>query len=254
MNLGYKKTLSKHKSGMTLLEVLLVTGLMSFVAIAIFNSVRTMLRAKEKIDRQSESTQEFRAILGLMTRDLQGAFFNTAYDYIWNPLPKPADQLTEDTPQEDPPPLPITIFYGKSNEVFLASRTHQRLAANTPENEQHFVTYQLQEQKLVRAESPRAVNIYDREDPSKFKSTVLIDRVDALSFRYFDLKTDNWVDSWDTESSTYRDRLPAAVQIDLVISPLVAEGEKPSKEEAKKTTLSTAVSLTNVSLGQGRSP
>jgi hypothetical protein len=148
------------------------------------------------------------------------------------------------------PPAPITIFYGKENEIFFSSRSHQRLAANVPENEQHFITYQLQDKKLVRAESARAVNLYDREDPSRFRSTVLLDRVNALKFRYYDIRTSNWVDSWDTESATYKDRLPGAVEIELTIAPLVEEGEKlrPGQSE---TVVSTSITVTDVIMGQG---
>ncbi|HVJ64995.1 MAG TPA: type II secretion system protein, partial [Bdellovibrionota bacterium] len=72
----------KRNSGMTLLEVLMVTGLLSFVALSVFVSVRSMVDAKRTVDSKSESTQEFRAILSLMTRDVQTAFFNTAADFI----------------------------------------------------------------------------------------------------------------------------------------------------------------------------
>lgn len=239
------------KDGMTLLEVLMVTGLLSFVALGIFTSVRAMVDAKRLVDTKSESTQEFRAIFGLMSRDIQTAFFNTAYDFVWNPVTKAIDSASGQAPPTVPVPAPITIFYGKENEIFLSARSHQRLAANSPENEQHFVTYQLQDKKLVRAESQRAVNMYDREDPSKFKSTVLLDRVRSLKFRYFDVKTGNWADSWDTESSSYRDRLPASVEITLTIAPLETSPETAKDKQPHDTTLSTSVSITNVALGQG---
>lgn len=243
-----------RRAGMTLIEVLLVTALLAFVSLAIFSSVSTMISAKRKIDTQSESTQEFRAVLGLMTRDIQSAFFNTVYDLVWNPVPKVRDPQTGITPPPDPVPAPFSIFYGKENEIFFSARSHQRVAANTPENEQHFVTYQLQEQKLVRAESSRAVNMYDREDPNKFKSTVLIDRVRSLKFRYFDSKQGSWIDNWDSEAAAYRDRLPGAVEINLVIAPLEIEGAPARKEPAKDTVLTTAVTITNVALRQGDNP
>jgi type II secretory pathway pseudopilin PulG len=243
-----KKTFHS-KSGMTLLEILMVTGLLSFVALSVFVSVRSMIDAKRIVDAKSESTQEFRAVLSLMSRDIQTAFFNTVKDFIWNPIPLKPEAEGLPAPQV-PPPAPITIFYGKETEIFFSARSHQRLAANTPENEQHFVTYQLQEKSLVRAESARAVSIYDREDPTKFKSTILLDRVNELKFRYYDIRTANWVDSWDTESSTYRDRLPGAVEILLNIAPFVAEGET-LRDNQQNMIVSTAVTITNVIMGQG---
>ena len=227
------------RQGFTLIEVLIVTVLLSFLAIATFTSVRSTLIAKETIDQKTEILQQGRAVLAMMDRDIRLAFYVTADDFIWKPSTKP---LEDGTPAPPPPPkpLPITIFQGKPNEIFFSSRSHQRMAVNSPENDQHFITYQLSQGKLIRAESQRAVSLKDRESPDKFRSFTLLENIKELKLAYWDKKAERWSDSWDTEKSEWQDQLPEAVKIELTYQPDIPESPR---RKIEPVTIQTAIQL-----------
>jgi len=231
----------KHSSsaGFSLLEVLLVTVLLSFLAYTTFIQVRSSVNAKEAIDLKTEMLQESRAAIAMLDRDIRSATILTADDTIWEPIqPKPGE-----TPLPIPPkPLPVTIFNGKSDNIFFAARSHQRMSADVPENEQHFVTYQLNSEKaLVRAETARAVNLKDRADPGNFKQIVLLKNIKSLVFSYWNAKSEKWVDRWDSESSETQDQLPPAVKVEIEYLPDV---EASGRRKIEPIKIATSVRLT----------
>lgn len=226
--------------GFTLLEVLLVSLLLAMLGMATFSSVRGTLRAKEDIDQRTEIVQSQRAVVAILERDIRAAYYFVAEDFIWAPVTPKADD-----PNPPPPavkPLPVTIFQGKSNELFFSARSHQRMAMDSPENEQHFVTYQIHNDELVRAESRRAASLYDRDDPEKFDRLTLLKNVKKLEFKYWDKRTDRWTDSWDTDKADASSPLPLAVQINLEFMPDVPDTARRKVESVK---VSTSVALTD---------
>jgi type II secretion system protein J len=204
------------KDGFTLIEVLLVTVILFFLAFATYQAVRATVRSKENIDALSTDLQPNRAILGLLERDLRSSVHFTDVDFVFQKPAKRSDQTDEDYAAEQRnPAAPVAIFQGKESELFLTTRTHQRMARDLPENEQAFVTYQLQGENLIRAESLRAVHVNDQSSPEEYRKFVVISKVRKLVFRYWDSTRNEWVSSWDTERTETKDRLPSAVDIDL---------------------------------------
>lgn len=215
-----------RRAGFTLIEVLIVMLLLTFIAIGIFQTVRSTVAAKEDFDERSETLQMGRAAYTLIDRDLQAAFLVLPEDFGWNP--RPASMALN--PQAPPPlrPSAVTIFQGKQNELFFSATTHQRLFADSPENEQHFVTYQLNGDELIRAESLRAVNTYDREDPSRFRQFKLLQGVKTFKLGYWNQKNERWEDSWDSENGETKDQIPPAVRVELEFTPEL-EGRRRRK-------------------------
>ncbi len=223
---------AQTNSGFTLLEVLIVTLFLVFLAFSTFQAVRSTVGTKEEIDQKTEALQESRAVVALLDRDIRSATMITQEDLIWEPLtPKP------DEPPLPPIPPPVTIFKGEAQRLFFSSRSHQRMSSDIPENEQHFVTYQLSEGDLIRAESPRAVAVKDREDPKKFKQFTVLTQVKKLEFTYWDEKSEKWIDRWDSEVADTLDRLPPAVKISIEYMPDVKAGRKKVKMAQLQTSV-----------------
>ncbi|MBS1984755.1 MAG: hypothetical protein JST16_11340 [Bdellovibrionales bacterium] len=202
-------------SGFTLLEVLLVSLLLFFLATTLFQVVRATISAKEDIDQKTEILQGARAALSMMERDLRAAYLVTTEDLGWYPV-TPKSDGTIPAPVK---PTPVTIFQGHESDVFFSTRTHQRLYVDAPENEEHFVTYQLSNDELIRAESARAVSLFDRENPDKFHQFKLLGGVKSFKLSYWDDKNDRWGDKWDTDGTDTKDTLPPAVKIYLEFLP-----------------------------------
>ena len=233
---------NKPQAGFTLIEVLLVSALLAFLALATFSAVRSTINTKEDVDLKTEVLQGSRAVLSIMDRDLRFAFLLSAEDLGWFPaIAKPGT----DAPPPAQKPVPPTIFQGEGEKLFFSSKSHQRLYADSFENEDHFVTYQLVGGDLIRAESVRAVSLKDRESPDKFKQFVLIPKVKVFKLEYWDDKSDKWTDRWDTDNADYQNRLPQSVHIHLEYEPDVPTGTRRKVENIK---LDTAVKLANASL------
>jgi type II secretory pathway pseudopilin PulG len=242
-------------AGFTLLEILLVTVLLFFLTYAVYSSVKSTTTANQIVEAKSEVLQEFRSAFGILERDLRSTYYVTAEDYGWFPRkqrpkpgtqqnpPNPDDPITEETPPVKP--TPITLFQGKENMLFFSTRTHQRLSANTPENEEHFVFYELKGQELHRSESKRAIRIEDRQNPADFRSFVLIDKVISLKFAFWNPKQNRWVPDWDSEKTEYLNKVPEAVRMEIKFTPEF-DSDKGGKG-AKQLILVSAVRLAEAS-------
>jgi len=227
------------EAGFTLIEVLLVSVLLAFLGMATFSAVRGTLRAKEDIDQRTEIVQSQRAVVAILERDLRTATFSVAEDLVWEPITPKVDD-----PNPPPPavkPLPVTIFQGKAAELFFSGKSHQRMSSDAAENEQSFVTYQVHESQLIRAESRRAASLFDRDDPDKFDKLVLLNNVKRIEFKFWDKRTERWTDSWDTERADTLGILPLAVQINIEFMPDV---EDTARRKVELVKVSTSVALT----------
>jgi type II secretory pathway pseudopilin PulG len=236
--------MNNYKSAFTLLEILLVLVLLSFLSYSVYYSVKMTTKAKESVESRTETLQEFRSAFGILERDIRNTFYTTPDDYGWYPH-KPT---TPDTPPDKgyiPPvpqkPLPLTVFQGKENTLLLSTRTHQRLSANAPENEEHFVFYTLKDGALIRSESKRAISKTDRENPEDFRSFILIEKVVSLKFTFWSPRQGQWVGEWDSDKTETLNKVPEAVKIELRFTPEY-ESEKGGKK-SKELTLVTAVRL-----------
>jgi type II secretory pathway component PulJ len=235
--------MKNSKGGFTLIELLLVTLLLFMLAYATFMSIRSTMDVKRSIDSRTEILQSGRALLELLDRDLRMAFFSKAADVGWNPVQ--VDNETEsadaDAPPPEPPPpepIPITIFQATRNELLFSSASHQRMSADSPENEQHFVRYRIEGAKLIREESYRAINKDDITDEKQFRQSVLIDNMKSLEFTFWNSRSQRWDDRWDSNSSENLDSLPEAVKIKLRYVPeALDEATDATKEVEYETTV-----------------
>jgi len=242
---------ARGKSGLTLIELLLVTVLLVFFSFTIFHLVRSSLALKTKLDRRTEYLQEQRTVLTLLSRDFRSAFFVTAEDFVWSPpkndpnaAPGLAQRLRQD-PQNQRP-NPVTLFQGEKSQLFFSCQSHQRLSANAPENHQHLVLYQLKNKELIRGESLRVVHEEDRENAENYRNFVLLENVSKLEFSYWNEKSERWEDSWDAESSEKRDKVPGAIKVLIEYTPKVIEGEED--KEIKPRIFETSIRLQEAEL------
>ena len=233
------------QSGFTIIELLLVSLLLFMLAYSTFMSIRSTMSVKKSIDSRTEILQSGRALLELLDRDLRMAFFIDANDLGWNPKEinneDGGEEGVVDVAGSEPPPpkpVPITIFQATRNELLFSSRSHQRMSADSPENEQHFVRYRLEQNKLIREESFRAISKDDITDEAQFRDSVLIEDVKSIDFSFWNSRAQRWDDRWDSNSSENLDTLPEAVRIKLKYVPeLLDESQDATKEVEYETSV-----------------
>jgi len=197
----------------------------------LFQTVRMTMQAKEDVDQRNGGLQASRAAMSLLERDLRAAYLSLPEDLGWRPV-QPSQDDKDPIPAAVKPAM-VTIFHSSGNDVFFSARTHQRLSVDSPEDEEHFVTYQLDNDSLVRAESTRAVNLYDREDPDRFKQFQVLSGVKLFKLSFWNEKNERWDDKWDSESAEQKDKLPTAIKVDLEYMPEEIENARRKAELVK---------------------
>ena len=237
-----------NQSGFTLIELLMVSLLLFMLAYATFMSTRSTMAVKRGVDSRTELLQSGRSVMELFSRDLRASFFVDANDLGWNPKqPKSEEERLAEgetdparipiegeegyIPPPPPKPVPVTIFQGTANELLFSTRSHQRMNADVPENNEHFVRYRVEGNQLIREESFRAINKDDVTDDRQFRSFVLLENLSSIEFSFWNQKAERWDDRWDTNSSDNLDELPDAVKVKLKYTPeKMEEGEGATKE------------------------
>jgi general secretion pathway protein J len=117
-----------------------------------------------------------------------------------------------------------TFFIGESsgdvNELRFSSFAHQRLYADANEGDQTIVRYYSAPDKqdrrktnIMRRETKRLGN--EKPESLPGEADVIFGDVAKLKFSYFDVKANEWKDSWSTASIESQNKLPDRVRIQL---------------------------------------
>ncbi len=216
--------------GLALVEVLIATAVLAFIATLIYGALSNMRTSRQAIARITDRYREGRLAMSRMTRELQSAFLS---------LHKPLD-----------PSLLVqqTIFVGHpsspGDRLDFTSFAHRRLDANSAESDQAEISYFVMEDPeqpgvydLVRRVDP----VLDLEPDGGGRVDVLATDVDLFKLEYLDATTGLWQEEWDSTQATGQlDRLPPQVRILLVLNGGARRGSDRAREPIK---LSTAVVL-----------
>ncbi len=208
----------KSSGGFTIMEILLVVLLLFYLVYTTFTTVRELLDSKLRIDYRTDMGQVSRSLWSVMDRDLRSAFYLTAEDLGWNPMPLTQKEIQDGVA---PPvkPIPQTLFQGTRDQLLFSTRSHQRMSQDVPENEQHFVRLLVEREALLREESLRAISRDDISSEKNFRKFTLVEAVSSLEFEYYNPERDRWEEVWDTNKAETLDRLPGAIRFKVVFTP-----------------------------------
>lgn len=208
----------RAQRGLTLLEVLVATAILSMVATMIWVSFDQTAKMRMKLTERQEHDHYARVAMARITRDLRAAFLSLHVN------------------QEQRLASVITVFKGRAGlggaQLDFTTFTHRRLHRGAHEGDACEVGYKLMEHRgddnlegmdLVRRESARIDN--DPEHGGVLD--VLVPGVRSFEVRFFDDATDQWVDSWDSTQATGQPgRLPPRVRITLAVEEGAAHEER----------------------------
>lgn len=219
-----------NQQGLTLVEVLVTTAILSLVLALIYGTLVASIKAKEYAEKVADLEQAGLTVLNLIISDLESAF-------IYN--------------QE------IAFFFGTDKQIEDADADGLSLTAGGERN------------LLKRRGSPTAITYFVKLSPQDAKSLTLfrketpfgsdrsaeteavfaiVDNVKSLNLQYFD--GESWQDSWD---GGIEKSLPGAVKIDLIISSPKTTGNsvfETALEEAFSTVATPIID--NVGLDYGK--
>ncbi len=207
----------RGQRGLTLLEVLVASAILTMVATMIWVSFDQTAKMRVKLTERQEHDHYARIALSRITRDLRAAFLSLHVN------------------QEQRLAAVTTLFKGRTGnggaQLDFTTFTHRRLRRGAHEGDACEVGYRLMEHRgdddvqgmdLVRRESSRIDN-----DPEHGGTLdVLVPGVRGFEIRYFDDSNEQWVDAWDTTQATGQTgRLPPRVRVTLTLE------EGPTHEE-----------------------
>jgi general secretion pathway protein J len=201
-----RRTLRGH-AGITLLEVVVTTAILSMIAIMTYTAFMHTARVRTRLSGRQEQDHLARTALNRIGRDIRSAFLSAHVNT--NPLYVSV----------------VTAFYGRhesdGDRLDMTTFTHRRLVRHAHEGDACEVGYRVEARRgaerihdLLRRESRRIDN-----DPFRGGTVdVLVPNIDSLTIRYFDPANDTWIDGWDsTEISGQKGRMPGRVRIELVL-------------------------------------
>ena len=232
-----RRPYSRGRDGFTLIELMVAMAFVALLASGIVLSITTALHIWRKTQETNGLHQEARAVLGVITRDVRGAYLGLGRSsgFFYG---TPADTSMAGTTA---PPVDALYFTTESsawaNVGLLPEETRQDWdqTRQAPVCDVVAVRWEWKEPDQVSGVdrpglyrvSSVATNAEPQEegaDTDPISSTELISSdIERLQFRYYD--GTEWADVWD--SAAQASRAPQAVSIEFVLrDPHTVEAER----------------------------
>lgn len=197
----------RRQSGLTLIEVMVASAILVIMMGIAWRTIRNTADAKRSFEKFEERNHELRMAMGRLVADFEQAYLSK----------------NEDTTQ----PHPRTMFIAKGGaripEIRFSTLGHRVLWADANESEQTVISYlpksdpdNTNATNLLRREQRRPSNLVPEEEPADYD--VMIHDIQSLKLEFFDVKTVEWTDRWDTtQSDGQKGRLPSRVKITVTV-------------------------------------
>jgi len=192
-------------AGFTLVEVMIAIGVLTLMMVVAWGSVVQTMNAKRRFEAQQDRYREARAALQRMVNDIEAAYMSS----------------NEDRNQLETRTFFVGEATGDVNRLRFSSFAHERLFADANESDQTIVSYysapdrnQRQLDNVMRRVTRRLGN--EKPESLPGEADVLFSNVKKLHFTYFDVRDNEWKDSWNTQGAEGSGgRLPDRVKIEL---------------------------------------
>jgi len=211
--------------GFTLLEVLLVVGILSAIMYAIYLTFTSTLSSSQYVQNLEDIKQEGRAFMRIFSRELSSAYLSTD-SYVpreGQRYKSPAFFIGINDTYEGRE-MDKIIFTSLAHRIVVISPgdTSNKLPIN--QSEHAIISYfhdSYTPGVLFRFDAPRFVSVESAELfggslPSDLNSYryPMLQNVHEFSLQYYDWISRTWSDEWD---STRVNRLPGLVKVTLVL-------------------------------------
>lgn len=191
-----------NQAAFTLLELLITLSLLVTIMISVSYIIRMGFDTREAISQKAKITHRFDLALGMLSRDLGGAFIISSKDTNRNATQK------------------RTLFKltkGDSDTLAFTYIGHSALRENAKESDISYVVYEVKESKkepgrkhLYRGETPRVPKDFNDEVPMSLIAE------DIASIRFEPWQGDGFSkDKWDSSNAETGNLIPHLVRVSV---------------------------------------
>ncbi len=200
----------RAQAGLTLIEVMIATAVLVIMMSLAWRTIANTSESRRTFEKYQQRNHELRMALGRIVADFEHAY-----------LSKNEDQTAS---------YPRTMFIAKSSsrlpEIRFSTLGHRVLWADANESEQTVISYVSRNDPdragvvdWVRREQRRPSNEPFEDLPAEYD--VIVRDIVSAKLEYFNWKTTEWQDTWDTtQSDGQKGMLPSRVRITLVTKDL----------------------------------
>ncbi|MDQ3364248.1 MAG: prepilin-type N-terminal cleavage/methylation domain-containing protein [Myxococcota bacterium] len=200
----------RAQAGLTLIEVMIATAVLVIMMSLAWRTIANTSESRRTFEKYQQRNHELRMALGRIVADFEHAY-----------LSKNEDQTAS---------YPRTMFIAKSSsrlpEIRFSTLAHRVLWADANESEQTVISYVSRNDPdragvvdWVRREQRRPSNEPFEDLPAEYD--VIVRDIVSAKLEYFNWKTTEWQDTWDTtQSDGQKGMLPSRVRITLVTKDL----------------------------------
>ena len=202
----------KPQRGLTLIELMIAIAIFAMMMALAWRTISNTSEARRNFERYEERNHELRMALARIAADFEMAYLSK----------------NEDTNASHPRTMMIARSGSRVPDIHFSTLGHRPMWADANESEQT-VIYYLQHQDrlaqkeqstgqidLIRREQRRPSNLPPEEEPSDYD--VLVHDIQQLKIEFFNWKTLEWQDTWDTtQSDGQKGWLPSRVRITIVV-------------------------------------
>lgn len=183
-----------NNRGFSLLEIIVAVLILSFISATIWVSLSSSLDVQEKTRSDDERIHEITVALDRIARDLSMAYLSRNQS---------SDKRTQ------------TVFVGRKDHVDFTTFSHLKIVYDARESDQAEVGYFTQNRDGQTVLYRREDTVIDDRPDEGGTRLILADDIEALTLRYFDARTNNWYDDWDSQSIAQFYRMPSQIEVNI---------------------------------------
>lgn len=195
---------------MTMIEVLVATAIVTLMMVSVWTSFRTTVRATKSTEKIQDRYATIRNAMDRMSSEVAGAYLS---------FNRPRGETRH-----------FTLFEGRTqgdggDNLTFSAFSHLRMRRDSNESDQTVIQYFIAEDPddgnrthLYRRETNRLTGDLPEDIRRYAPAYVMLEDVERLEFRYWDVTREEWLDEWRTTSNDAQpDRLPQRVEIKVGI-------------------------------------
>jgi general secretion pathway protein J len=197
----------RSQAGLTLIEIMIAVSILAVMMGLGWKTIANTSDTRRTFTAFEERNHELRMALGRVAADFESAYLSK----------------NEDTTLDHPRTMMIGKSTGKIPDIRFSTLNHHTLWADANESEQTVIQYLAHPDPenssitdWVRREQRRESNQPPEEEPADYD--VLVHDVQSVKIEYWNWKTADWQDTWDTtQADGQRGTLPSRVRVTLVV-------------------------------------